>query len=70
MNLHEQFFCFLALYTLIDYIIYSKDMYLLQTGMTVSSLFQSPLPLLPRLARDNAQLFISVPFFVLYFQPI
>lgn len=64
MNLHEQFFCFLALYTLIDYIICSKDMYLLQTGMTVSSLFQSPLP------RDNAQLFTSVPFFVLYFQPI
>lgn len=67
MNLHEQFFCFLALYTLIGYIICSKDMYLLQTGMTVSSLFQSPLPLLPR---DNAQLFTSVPFFVLYFQPI
>lgn len=67
MNLHEQFFCFLVLYTLIDYTICSKDMYLLQTGMTVSPLFQSPLPLLPR---DNAQLFTSVPFFVLYFQPI
>lgn len=34
----ETIFLFLALYILIDYIIFSKDMYLLQTGMTVSSL--------------------------------
>lgn len=39
MNLHKHFFLFLALYILIDYIICSEDMYLLQTGMTVSTLF-------------------------------